>query len=240
MRALPALFVAALAWAVAASAEAGALRVSPVGFNLDAARPAASLSLQNQAAEPLTVQVRVFLWRQDGGKETLEPTKDLVASPPFATLAAGAEQTVRLVRVGAIPASGETAYRILIDELPSAAANDGHSVTLLMRHSLPVFVAGASQQPPAVTWSLSTSTDGLAVTARNAGGKRLRLANVLLYDASGAQLAGQGGLLGYVLGGAEQTWTLARAQGAPPAAPTRLRAETDQGAVDVVLDGVHP
>jgi fimbrial chaperone protein len=219
------------------TAQAGSLRVSPVLFEVSQARPTATLTLQNQGDAPMIVQVRVFLWRNGPTGDVLTPTTDVAASPPFATVAAGAEQTVRLVRVAPGPPVDEQAYRVLVDELPNPDRSDGHLVTLLMRHSMPLFVEGNGLRRPDVAWAVSADASGYHLTAANHGARRERIADVRLYDAAGALLAEQGGLLGYVLGGSGSDWRLSLKTGG---APSRLSIETDLGHQDVTVSRAAP
>jgi P pilus assembly chaperone PapD len=81
-------------------------------------RPPARLTLRNDEDTEVTVQTRVLRWSQNAGKETLEPTPDVVASPPAVTLAPGADYVVRVVRVSKQPVHGEESYRVIVDQLP--------------------------------------------------------------------------------------------------------------------------
>ena len=226
---------AALAFALSAGAAcAGALRVSPVGFELVQGRRATSLTVRNDGATTMTVQVRAFRWAQRDGGDVLEPTDDLVASPPFAELAPASDQTIRIVRPQPAPAgTQEESFRLLIDELPSPGEAEDHVVRLLMRHSVPVFLEAGSPGRPDVAWRAEPAGEGLVLTAVNRGDRRLRVANLRLLDAAGRTLARQDGLVGYVLSHSTIRWTLVRARDAQPGGPpARIRAETDQGAVD--------
>jgi len=229
-------FLVTLVCSLGGAASAGALRVSPVGFTLPPQQAAASLTLHNDGDAPMTAQVRAFRWTQDAAGEHLEPTKDIAVSPPFVSLEPGADQLVRLVRVAGVPPEGEAAYRVLIDQLPATDVQSGQQVVLLMRHSLPVFLQAPKSSPAALTWRAEATDGGLKLHAANGGGRRLRVADVTLYDGAGHKLAGQNGLVGYVLAGAEQAWTLPLAATGASQAPARLHAESDLGPVDVVLD----
>jgi fimbrial chaperone protein len=217
------------------SADAASLQVSPVLFELQPGRNTATLSLRNDGDQAMTVQMRVFRWRNGAAADTLEPASDLVASPPFAQIAAGGEQTVRLVHASGAAVTGEEAYRILVDELPSPEAAEGHTVTLLVRHSIPIFLESPGVTRPAVAWSATSDGAAYRLNAINSGGRRLRIAGVRLYDAAGAVVAQQNGLMGYVLGASSVNWSLPGVSGANGAAPTRMVLQTDQGPLDVAL-----
>ena len=89
---------AALAYALAASAAAASLQISPVMINLRATQAATGISLQNDGDVAIYGQVRVFLWEQKGGDDVLTPTDELIASPPVMQIAPKSTLMIRLVR----------------------------------------------------------------------------------------------------------------------------------------------
>ena len=151
--------------------------------------------------------MRVFRWSQVGGADRLEPTDEVVASPPVVTLRSNTDYAVRLVHQGPMPAHGEESYRVLIDELPSAESRV-NGVSLLVRQSIPVFFSARDRADAQVTWRLEKA-DG-ALVGVNAGDRRLRVSDLKLADDSAAHISGGGGLRGYVLGHSTVRWTLPR------------------------------
>src|SRR5215472_2555055 len=69
-----------------ASSWAASLQVAPVLVEVAAPGAASTLKLRNEGSAPINVQIRVFRWSQTNGEEKLEPTGDVVASPPLAKL----------------------------------------------------------------------------------------------------------------------------------------------------------
>ena len=181
----------------------------------------------------MTVQIRIFRWTQAQG-DVLTPTKDIVASPPFAELAANSEQTVRIVRMG-LKVDQETAYRLIVDQLPPATNPAGSNVMLLMRHSIPLFAEDANASKPSIEWRVTVGGGDLQLSGSNSGGRHLRLANVKLIDSAGLIRAEQTGLVGYVLANSKMTFTIPLAQNASKSVPVRMTADTDQGRIDVAL-----
>jgi fimbrial chaperone protein len=215
------------------TAHASTLRVSPVGLDLPPGQNAATLSLFNNDVAALNVQVRVFRWSQREGREVLEPATGVVVSPPMAKLAPGAARSVRVVRLDPKLPERQEAYRLIVDELPPPLAEGGRSVTLLMRHSIPLFVA-ASGDRAKVEWRLIQLEGGPALVASNTGGRHLRIANLRIRDATGAVLAERKGLVGYALPGSEMTWPIGAFQATPG---LHLTADTDAGPIDAPLLG---
>ena len=63
--------------------QAASLQVSPVTLLFQPGQPALGVTLRNTGDAPLTGQVRVFAWGQNGKEDTLDPVQALVASPPI-------------------------------------------------------------------------------------------------------------------------------------------------------------
>lgn len=198
-------------------ASAASLQVAPVLLDLAAPATTATISLRNTDVEPITAQVRIFRWTQQGGEERLEPTNDVIASPPVVDLRSRQDYTVRVVRVSGQPIGKEEAYRLVIDELPKPNRLAG-TVSLVMRHVVPVFFTARSASPSMLTWSARTSRHGkgMTIAAVNSGDTRVRLAGVTMRDASGQVLSASKGLLGYSLGRSSMQWDVAA-----PARPTK-------------------
>jgi len=231
MTRMGALAAITLLWlASSAIAEAASLRVSPVLVDLPTSSAAATLSLRNDGLKPLNVQARVYRWVQSNGSERLEPTDEVVASPPIASLRPRADYVLRLVRVSKTPIAGEASYRVLVDELPDPAARRPGAITLLVRQSIPVFFSDTTAAAPVVSWSAALRGRSLVLTARNAGDRRLRI-SALTVSSNGQLLARNDGLLGYVLGGSTMRWTLPLRRAGSYRGPIEIVANTDAGPV---------
>ena len=144
------LFAGAVLLAAHVASRAGTLQVEPVLIDVTAPGAASTVTLRNEGTAPINVQIRLFRWSQADGKENLEPTDDVVASPPAVTLAPKANYVARIVRVTKRPISGEESYRVLIDQIPAPTQHQGHSVNLMVRYSIPVFFGASDRRDPAV------------------------------------------------------------------------------------------
>ena len=214
---------------VLAPGQAGSVSVAPVLLDMTAPAAATLLTLRNDQKKPLNVQVRAYQWQQAGGEERLVPTREIVVSPPIATIQPGGEQVVRVVRLSKQAPVGEESYRVLVDELPDAAERRDGRVKLVLRHSIPVFFAEPSRAPPRVTWSIIERGGSWFLEGANAGGRRLRIANFSLKDATGNVIANRSGLLGYVLAGGSIRWPLTPSRELKTAGTAVLTADTETG-----------
>lgn len=213
-------------------ADASSLQVSPVSLDVSSPGKATTLTLRNSGEAPLTAQIRVFEWRQDGGRETLTPAADVVASPPEAVLKAGTDYTVRLVRIGDAPARSELSYRVVVDELPDASRSHGAGVTLVVRYSIPLFFSLPGGAPPDLSRRIARIGGRPALVVENSGFRRVRLSAVSI-TVGGRTVRFGKGLLGYVLAGS--TMSFPGPQEAIPRGAARIRATTDWGPVNAPL-----
>ena len=192
---------------------------------------ASTVTLRNEGTAPINVQIRLFRWSQADGKENLEPTDAVVASPPAVTLAPKANYVARIVRVTKRPINGEESYRVLIDQIPAATQAQGHSVNLMVRYSIPVFFGASERRNPAVAWTVAVSRNKVKVTAHNTGERRIRIAALNIKDAKGKTVSFGKGLVGYVLGNSTVGWTVP-ASGFAAAGSASVSAQSDGGPVE--------
>ncbi|MCY1740880.1 fimbrial biogenesis chaperone [Ensifer sp. SL37] len=229
-RMLSGVSVTALLYLTTPIANAASLRVAPTNLDLAAPESAAMLNLTNDSDRPINVQVRVFRWSQKDGAEQLEPTTDVVVSPPATQMGANAEYVVRVVRTSNAPVHKEESYRVIVDELPDASRAQAGTVTLIMRHSVPVFFRNPDAKASDVSWGLSQHGGSLFLTGKNNGDKRFRLSNATLRHGK-TNVGGRGGLVGYVLGGATMQWRIGKAKSLSGGRVT-LQGQSDLGPFD--------
>ncbi len=224
--------VVAVVMFAAAPASAAGLQVTPISLDIPAQEQSQAMFLSNSGKTTLRAQVRVQAWTQSGGAETLEATREIVASPPIVEIAPGARQMVRIVRLQPAPAGQEKTYRLIIDELPGADGAQppaAAGLQFLLRYSVPVFVlpsaaAGSAALAPASAANgampladvtrLSASvkangTDASTLVIANNGARRAKISQLAYVDARGQRNILFPGLMGYVLAGQTMQWPLA-------------------------------
>ncbi|TMU72259.1 molecular chaperone [Pseudomonas fluorescens] len=223
---------------------ASSVLIWPIDPVLEADQQASALWLENRGNETANLQIRVFGWSQSGFAEQYQNQRDVIGSPPVAKIEPGQKQLVRLTRTKEVPPGQELAYRIIIDEIPSAqpAGADGGktaaAIRFQMRYSVPLFAYGAglwskedstrARDPkgvglPQLSWR-TVAVDGKPyVEVRNQGAVHARLTDVAIKQAGQSKPLAEG-LLGYVLPGAVMRWP----------APTPL---TSDSALQVRVNG---
>lgn len=199
---------------------ASSLQVAPILVELEHGENAEALWLSNTGNAPIQAQVRVMEWLQEGGADRLDPSRELLPSPPIVEIAPGERQLVRIVRPEATTVAREQAFRLIVDELPGAEQPASSGLQFLLQYSIPVFVLppGATPQdapgprPPtdasALTARLEAGDDGAILVMTNRGDRRVRLSGLASVDGNGTEEVLVPGLVGYVLAGQRMQWPL--------------------------------
>ena len=206
---------------------ADGLQVTPVLLEFDPGQRALAVWLSNSSQRPLHAQARVQAWTQVDGKDVLDSTTEVIASPPLVEIPPGQTQVIRIVRSRTERPETETAYRLLVDELPrpeatapAAAARPG-GIKFLFRYSIPVFIQprptpealprarSAPQTHVDLSARWESAQDGQAqLTIQNLGPTRIKLSDLSYTSTDGEQVAMGDGLFGYVLARQTRQWTL--------------------------------
>lgn len=226
--------------AFASPADAASLRISPIGLDIPAGEHAASMTLVNTGAEPVNLQLRVFRWTQANGEDVLDPSTDMLVSPPAATIAPGASYTVRVARTTAAPVAAEQSYRVFVDELPKPVdpGTIGQGVSMVLRTSLPVFVVDPKAFAQ-LSWKVWQDGDGLHAEASNSGLRHAKITGLTVKPENGAAFVFGEGLNGYVLAGSHKRFDLKLdAKAARPAAGTSVQLTAQDGG-QAIQESLH-
>ena len=218
-------------------AHAGNFSISPIRLDLSAKARSAAMTVRNDDREAL-VQAEVVLWEQVDGEDRLTPTRDLLVSPAVFTLAPNGSQLVRVaLRSAPADTTRELSYRLILQEVPQQANPDFAGLQIALRLSVPVFVANEGTTGPAITWSASTSSDRLIVTARNSGDVHTRVQGFTVEPVARDAEPLVQPVSSYLLPGQARSWTLSHGTG-PAASWRRIRLTfiTEDGESEIDLD----
>ena len=218
---------------------AGSLSVSPIRIDLSSAQRSVALTVRNESDQPTVVQAQLVAWSQTENDDRLEPTSDILASPPIFTVASGGAQIVRVALRRAPDPARELAYRILVTEVPGKPQADFTGAQFALKISLPIFVGAAgAKTSPQLEWSAIRTPNGdLALSAVNKGAKHIQVQSIEV-SRPGAEADAKFTGLWYILPGQHRTVVMKPSTGrAIPADRVQLTAETDAGplAADVLL-----
>ena len=237
MTRLPRPAALALALGLGVAAHASSLQISPITVELPAGQGASAITLRNPGSAPIYGQVRVFRWDQSPDDDTLEPSDDLMASPPLIRIEPQGEQLVRLVRRDAGAVAEERSYRVLVDEIPATEAAAANGINIRLRYSVPVFVEPPGRpELPRLSWELRRDGTQWRLRVSNAGARRAQLAAVRIVTAQGAEREINQGLLGYVLAGRTRQWTVTLGEGFAADGALKVKANVNAQPAEAALD----
>lgn len=189
--------------------EAASFSISPIRVNLSAAQLSESVTISNPQDGAIVVQVSAVKWSQADGKDIYEPTRDILVSPPVATIRPGESQIVR-VAVRALPkGDNEAAYRIFIQDVPSPenAESKQQKINVSLRLSVPVFVSKVALLPARLEWKISKTDQGaLRVEASNPSTAHVQVASYEIKTDGGKSFKHES--MGYVLPGQMRPWEI--------------------------------
>lgn len=231
------LLVVILVLAFGEESHAESIQVSPILIEINAPATSSTITLKTDGKKPRVAQLRVMRWSQVDGKEVLEATDDVVASPPFATLASNTSYTVRIVRQSSAPVLQEESYRLLIDQLPDDQSGKKNVIAIAIRYSLPVFVRPANGGKAVLEWGAELIDGAVKLTAINSGNRGAKLTDLKMSDGRSDVRFGTNGTAGYILPGQSMSWKKPAPKGfagGPVKISARNETETINAQVEVV------
>ncbi|MDG1903997.1 MAG: fimbria/pilus periplasmic chaperone [Arenicella sp.] len=217
-------------------ASAGTIGVSPVRVTLSDSQKTGSLSVRNDGAEPVTMQMEVLSWSQREGNAVFAATRELLANPPIFTIPAGSSQLVRVGLRRAPDAQRELTYRVILQELPPPPNPDLTGARMTLRISLPVFVSPEIEAKPVLLWqAVRTSQGALKISLSNNGNGHIQIKNFKLSLLDSAQPWVTLQSSDYVLAGQSRDWIVLASPenpAPPPGVTLQLFAQTDAGDIE--------
>ncbi|HTR53334.1 MAG TPA: fimbria/pilus periplasmic chaperone [Kofleriaceae bacterium] len=221
--------------ALAGTAQASSFTVNPIRIDLDQTSRSGMLTVKNDSAEPLRVQVTAFAWSQSAtGEVVLADSKDVIAFPGLVEIAPGAEKKIR-VGVKAPASAIEQTYRVFVEELPGMQQPGGKTeVRVLTKFGVPVFVAPTKIVRSARVSGVAASGGKLAFSVENTGtvSTIVKTVTVIGRDARQVELFQRAQSGWYVLGGGKRDYQLEL--------PADRCGEAAQLAIEVVTDQNQP
>ncbi|MBJ7223712.1 MULTISPECIES: fimbrial biogenesis chaperone [unclassified Brenneria] len=191
-------------WCIALQTFAQALSIVPISQTLSANKRAASFTLTNHSDKNTQVQIRSYAWTQTVNSDTYQDTTRLSISPPFATIAPGQSQTIRLL-LRESAGQTEEAYRVIFDQIPD---NNRNKVELALRFTIPVFSQPQALSTADIRWRVEKRQDQAVLIAVNHGQQHAMLTNISLNTDGNIALKLKGPGLPYILAGSERHWLI--------------------------------
>lgn len=193
-------------------AWAGVFSVTPVRIYMAPKDRAVAVTLTNEGDSDIVLQADAYTWTQSAdGTDNLALTEDLLLSPPIVKLAPKARQVVRLAMLAPRDASRQMTYRLIMREVPQAAAQPkGVQVPIALALNMPVFIT-----PPAAKREVScevkrSDAHVLQALCANTGSTYAQIREVVLKRGDQKLAWFEGG--SYVLPGARKAINLTSTQ----------------------------
>ena len=213
------------------SALAGGFAVVPLRAELGKNR-SSSLTVTN-TEEAKTFEVRAVTWKQQNRTDSYAQTDDLLLAPATFRREKGASQVVR-IQLNRPLDGAEHAYRIFIDEVPTASQIRPNTLKTVVSMAVPVFVAPATG-PIAKGQAMlkaSLAKDVVSIELRNTGKANLKLREWVLSSARAGELL-KVPSAAYVLAG--NTLTADYPLRIQADGPLQLRVITDRGSFSATI-----
>ena len=215
-------------------ARAASLDVDPIRVTFSAKNTVAVLTLTNAGTAPATVQLEPVAWSQEKGEDVYVPSHDLLATPPIFTVPAGGKQIIRLGLRVPPSAKQELSYRLYLQEVPQASANQGLGVVMALRIGVPVFVEPAVAAKPVMVWTVKRLSDKqIELSATNSGNAHILIHDIKLSGPDKVSLAPQ--QAAYILPAKAHTWVLQSSRSIPAGTQLQLDADSDAGELHAKL-----
>ncbi len=154
---------------VPSNAVGGEWRVTPIRIDLDKNAKSGVVTIVNEGAEKLNVQMKAFEWTQDAeGKDVYTETEDLIFFPKIMTIDPKED---RILRAGIkFPAvAKEKTYRLFVEEIPEPKKSEGVNVAIVIRFGVPIFVKPLKSEQKGEIQKIEIANGVVSATLRNTG-----------------------------------------------------------------------
>ena len=205
--------------------------ISPTKIQLRPGDVAGSVTLTNNAEDTVTVQVETFAWTRTESIADLEPTRDVIAVPPFFDIGPNEEQIIRVGLRRPVEGEKEVAYRLVLSEVPADDPAGGLGIKFALRISLPVFITPPGAKPDPV-WRAHETGEAITIDVANDGQAHLRILSLKIEDRARRRVFGETSQPVYLLAGQRRSLTIPTEEALPESVV--IAAETSSGPMEVV------
>lgn len=204
---------------VALPAFAGSFSAVPVQLSLPANARAASFTITNNDAAPVSIRVKALAWSQVDGKDRYEPTANAIVSPQIFTIKSGRKQ---LVRIGVRDRQAAKAYRLFVEEIPLQKPEAGQ-IQVVLRLNLPLYLLPKNGEKSDLKWLALRDSDGsMVLEARNQGTIHEQINEIDIEQGGHSQTVTKE--MGVVLPGSARRWKVDSAVKLQPGVPAMVKA----------------
>jgi fimbrial chaperone protein len=190
-------------------APAGEWRVTPIRLDLGRDAKSGALTVFNESDDRLQLQMKAFVWTQDGnGKDRYEETDDILFFPKIMIFDRKGEKILRAGIKGP-PSAKEKTYRLFLEEIPEPVKADGARVAIAIRFGLPVFVKPMKEDLRGEVEGISMAGGVVSAVAKNSGNVHFLIRTVVVQgkDSAGKTVFSKELDGWYLLAGAERSYS---------------------------------
>ncbi len=155
----------------------GSLKVKPLKLYFDPGNTTATLTLTNEGAEKVSVQVSSMAWTQEDGRDQYAPSADIVVFPKIVSIDPLEERVIRVGFQGASGVAGEQAYRLYVQELPVERPGE-LAMKFVVRMAIPVFAQGTGLYRSWALEDVDLVAEGLSVPVNNTGSQHVKVGTI--------------------------------------------------------------
>lgn len=163
-------------------------RVTPIRLDLGRDAKTGVITVINEGAVKLQLQMKAFEWTQDAeGKDTYTETNDIIFYPKIMIFEKAEE---RILRAGIkIPATTkEKTYRLFIEEIPEPKKAEGVRVAIAIRFGVPIFVKPLKEEAKGEIEKIEMSKGVINALIKNTGNLHFIINSI---DIKGKNLKGE-------------------------------------------------
>lgn len=216
------------------------LQVSPIRLEIQPEQKSTSLEIINYSEKPLSLHLSAVTWKKPFGKDVLEPTKDVIVSPPIVTLEPQEKQIIRIaVRVPPDAKRGRS-YRLIIKEFESKISLPSYVINTLLEIRVPVMVAPLAPSVPKILWTISKlNNKKLKVSLKNAGESYISLHGISLRCTNAEKPFVEDQASYYILPNQKQDYEF-ESPDSFKGSTVEITADTSQGPISEVVSILQP
>lgn len=191
-------------------ASAANWEVDPIRIDLSQKKHTNVLTIKNTSDSATLIQMQVFSWSQNGDQDNLEPTRDLIVSPPFVSIPPQSEQIIRIRLRRTADQTNELSYRINLVEIRGEVQQNLTGLNVVMQVGLPVFVEPISGKDGIkLSWILEKKPDNqIKVTLINHGKIHIKIIDFLLSLKDEKEPLANEPISSYVMAGQSRSWII--------------------------------
>lgn len=188
---------------------ASGLSISPIHIHFAPGEKIATITLKNTSDEPITLQTKLYQWRQAEGQDNYVPTQDLIASPAMFKIAPRSKQLVRIALRNPEPSAPEQqkTYRLVLNQILPMAVKTKPKTDLIntkLKITLPIFI-----DPKTISTQLVAKKMGSSVEIINTGNVTRLINQIEWLKADHSLVAAPQAVFIYLLPGSHYTLPVA-------------------------------